>query len=257
MRTALLAAVSHDLRTPLASAKAAVTSLRSPDVDFSDDDRAELLATADESLDRLARLVENLLDMSRLQAGALGVHRAADQRRRGRSRWRSTSSATPAASVTVPDPRRPARRVTPTPALLERVLVNLIANALRYSPPDRPPLVTASAHGGQVELRVIDHGPGIPASDRDRVFLPFQRLGDRDNATGVGLGLALSRGLAEAMGGTLDPGGHPRRRPDHDLALPVATRTADVPVDRPIRPSTASTLQRSERIERTTGRRVP
>jgi two-component system, OmpR family, sensor histidine kinase KdpD len=203
MRTALLAAVSHDLRTPLASAKAAVTSLRSRDVDFSDDDRDELLATADESLDKLARLVANLLDMSRLQAGALGlslaeigledaVPRALDE----------LGPYARAVHVRIP-PELPA--VHADPALLERVLVNLIGNALRFSPPDQPPDVTARDQDGAVRLRVIDHGPGIPDDAREHMFQPFQRLGDRDNHNGVGLGLALSRGLAEAMGGTLIP----------------------------------------------------
>ena len=91
------------------------------------------------------------------------------------------------------------------PAILERVIVNLTGNALRYSPPGKPPLLAASALGDRVELRVVDRGPGIPADDRDRIFVPFQRLGDTDNTTGVGLGLALSRGLTEVMGGTLDP----------------------------------------------------
>jgi two-component system sensor histidine kinase KdpD len=91
------------------------------------------------------------------------------------------------------------------PAILERVIVNLTGNALRYSPPGKPPLLAASALGDRVELRVVDRGPGIPADDRDRVFVPFQRLGDTDNTSGVGLGLALSRGLTEVMGGTLDP----------------------------------------------------
>ena len=203
MRTALLAAVSHDLRTPLASAKAAVTSLRSSEVSFSSEDRAELLATADESLDRLGRLVANLLDMSRLQAGALGVSATAIGLEDAVPRaLDELGEAARSVHVRIPDDL-PAVRADP--GLMERVLVNVIGNALRFSPPGRPPLVTASEHGGQVELRVVDHGPGIPEDERDQVFLPFQRLGDRDNDTGVGLGLALSRGLAEAMGGTLIP----------------------------------------------------
>jgi two-component system sensor histidine kinase KdpD len=203
MRTALLAAVSHDLRTPLASAKAAVTSLRSQEVHFDDEDREELLATAEESLDRLTRLVANLLDMSRLQAGVLGMSPAAI----------GLEDAVPRALDELGDPGRTITvripedlaAVRADPALLERVLVNVIGNALKFSPPDQPPMVTASEHGGLVELRVIDRGPGIPESERENVFLPFQRFGDRDNDTGVGLGLALSRGLAEAMGGKLAP----------------------------------------------------
>jgi two-component system sensor histidine kinase KdpD len=203
MRTALLAAVSHDLRTPLASAVAAVEGLRSDDVAFSDEDRRELLATAAESLDRLSRLVANLLDMSRLQAGALGVA-AVDV-------W--LDEAVPTALDELGAPGRAVRvripddlsAVRADPGLLQRVLVNVVSNALRFSPPDRPPLVTASEHGELVELRVVDHGPGIPEEQRDQVFLPFQRLGDRNNESGVGLGLALSRGLVEAMGGTLLP----------------------------------------------------
>ncbi len=203
MRTALLAAVSHDLRTPLASAKAAVASLRSTDVEFDAADRAELLATAEESLDRLARLVANLLDMSRLQAGALGmsltavgledvVPRALDELGGHGHR----------VAVRLPDGLPLVRA---DPGLLDRVLVNVIGNALRHSPPDRPPVITASGSGDTIHLRVTDYGPGISEDHWDEVFLPFQRLGDRDNHTGVGLGLALSRGLTEAMSGTLRP----------------------------------------------------
>jgi len=203
MRTALLAAVSHDLRTPLASAKAAVTSLRSKEVEFNAADREELLETADESIDRLSRLVANLLDMSRLQAGVLGVSRRPIGVEEAVPHALDEIGAT-AGRVLLSIPEDlPA--VSADPGLLERVLVNLISNAIRYSPPGKPSLVTASEHGGRVELRVIDHGPGIPEVEWDNVFMPFQRSGDHDNTTGVGLGLALARGLTEAMGGALFP----------------------------------------------------
>jgi two-component system sensor histidine kinase KdpD len=220
MRTALLAAVSHDLRTPLAAAKAAVAGLRSPDVAFDEHDRGELLATAEESLDRLAGLVANLLDLSRLQAGVLGivpadvgledvVPRALDE----------LGEAGRAVTVDLPAELAAVRA---DPGLLDRVLVNVVGNALRYSPPGRPPALAGRAAGAMVELCVVDHGPGIPAADRERVFQPFQRLGDRDNHTGVGLGLALSRGLAEAMGGTLRPEPTPGGGLTMVLALPAA-----------------------------------
>jgi two-component system sensor histidine kinase KdpD len=209
MRTALLAAVSHDLRSPLASAKAAVTSLRSRDVDWAAEDHDELLATADESLDQLTHLVDNLLDMSRLQAGALSLF----PRPAGLEEIvsRALDNLDPAARRITVDIPESLPEINVDPAILERVIVNLAENALRYSPPGRPPLLAASSLGDRVELRVVDRGPGIPEPDRDRMFVPFQRLGDTDNTTGVGLGLALSRGLTEAMGGTLTaddtPGG--------------------------------------------------
>jgi two-component system sensor histidine kinase KdpD len=203
VRTALLTAVSHDLRTPLAAASAAVTSLRSLEVSWNAEDRAELLATAEESLQRLTRLVDNLLDLSRLQAGALAIHRQlvildelvplaldAVGPEAAAVRWQSAPDLPP---------------VWADPVLLERVIANLVANALRYSPTSHPPVLTASALGDQVQLRVIDRGPGLPDADWEHIFMPFQRLGDRDNTTGLGLGLALSRGLIEAMGGSLCP----------------------------------------------------
>jgi two-component system sensor histidine kinase KdpD len=202
MRTALLAAVSHDLRTPLAAAKAAISTLRDPELEVPAADRAELLEAAEECVDRLTRLVENLLDMSRLQAGALTprlepaaiedvIPRAIDDVPEAAGRVR----------LEPPDPDLPDALVDAP--LLERIVANLVANAVMHT--DSQVTITLSALGGQVELRVIDRGPGIPAQDWDLVFLPFQRLGDRDNTAGVGLGLALSRGLAEAMGGTLVP----------------------------------------------------
>ncbi len=220
MRTALLAAVSHDLRTPLASAKAAVTSLRSPDVRWNAADTDELLATADESLDRLTHLVENLLDMSRLQAGALSLF----PRPTGLDEIvaRALDNLEPlGADIDVEIPESiPA--VVADPAILERVVVNLTENALRYSPAGKPPLLTASALGDRVELRVIDRGPGIPEQDKERMFVPFQRLGDTDNTTGVGLGLALSHGLTEAMGGTLTAEDTPGGGLTMTVSLPAA-----------------------------------
>ena len=220
MRTALLAAVSHDLRTPLASAKAAITSLRSPDVRWDAADTEELLATADESLDRLTHLVENLLDMSRLQAGALSLF----PRPSGLDEIvaRALDDLEPlGGDITVEIPESlPA--VYADPAILERVVVNLTENALRYSPAGKPPLIAASALGDRVELRVVDRGPGIPEQDRERMFVPFQRLGDTDNTTGVGLGLALSRGLTEAMGGTLTAEDTPGGGLTMTVSLPAA-----------------------------------
>jgi two-component system, OmpR family, sensor histidine kinase KdpD len=220
MRTALLAAVSHDLRTPLAAAKAAVTSLRATDVQWDAADHAELLATADESLDRLAHLVDNLLDMSRLQAGALAVFpRPADL---AEIVARSLDDLGPAARPVVVAIAEDLPEVAVDPGILERVIANLTANAIRYSPPGSPPTLSGSALLDRVELRVIDRGPGIPAADWTRMFVPFQRLGDTDNTTGVGLGLALSRGLTEAMGGSLEPEDTPGGGLTMTLSLPAA-----------------------------------
>ncbi|MET0417666.1 MAG: ATP-binding protein [Actinoplanes sp.] len=216
VRTALLKAVSHDLRTPLASAKAAVAGLRSPDVTFGPDDRAELLATADESLDRLAALVANLLDMSRLDAGTLGMT-SADLGLED-VLPRALDEAGGRVELHLPEDLPTVRA---DPGLLDRIVVNLVVNALRHSPAGRPPEISARESGGRIELRVIDHGPGIAPADFERVFRPFQRLGDRDAHTGVGLGLALSRGLAEAMGGSLLPETTPGGGLTMVLALPM------------------------------------
>jgi two-component system sensor histidine kinase KdpD len=222
-RAALLAAVSHDLRTPLASAKAAVNSLRASDVDWTANERAELLATAEESLDRLARLVENLLDMSRLQAGALAVivepvaleevvPRALD------SLGEQAGAVRLDVPVDLPEVRADA-------ALLERVIANLVGNALRHGGPSEP-VVSAVATGDQVRLDVVDHGRGVPRDSYDHIFAPFQRLGDTDAGSGVGLGLALSRGLVEAMGGSLTPAATPGGGLTMAVTLPAAPATA-------------------------------
>jgi two-component system sensor histidine kinase KdpD len=209
LRTALLAAVSHDLRTPLASIKASVTSLLQPDVTLAEASRGELLETIDEETDRLNSLVGNLLDMSRLQTGALELV------------WRDVGldEVVPGALqglgdtagrvlVDVPETLP---RVHADVALLERAVANVIANALHASPADRPIRVFAGAIQGRVELTIADEGPGIPPDKRAEVFRPFQRLGDSSHGDGVGLGLAVAKGFVEAMHGELSiedtPGG--------------------------------------------------
>ncbi|MFC7845997.1 ATP-binding protein [Streptomyces sp. NPDC057382] len=207
IRTALLAAVSHDLRTPLAAIKAAVTSLRSEDVDWSEEDRAELLEGIEEGADRLDHLVGNLLDMSRLQTGTVTpLIREAD-----------LDEVVPMALGGVPegstelDVPETLPMVAVDPGLLERAVANLVENAVKYAPPGTPVLVAASALADRVEVRVVDRGPGVPDTAKDRIFEPFQRYGDAPRGAGVGLGLAVARGFAEAMGGTLNaedtPGG--------------------------------------------------
>ncbi|MFJ2930501.1 ATP-binding protein [Streptomyces massasporeus] len=207
IRTALLAAVSHDLRTPLAGIKAAVTSLRSEDVEWSEEDRAELLEGIEEGADRLDHLVGNLLDMSRLQTGTVTpLIREID-----------LDEVVPMALGGVPegsaglDVPETLPMVAVDPGLLERAVANLVENAVKYSPPGAPVLVAASALGDRVEVRVVDRGPGVPDEAKERIFEPFQRHGDAPRGAGVGLGLAVARGFAEAMGGTLNaedtPGG--------------------------------------------------
>jgi two-component system, OmpR family, sensor histidine kinase KdpD len=201
LRAALLAAVSHDLRTPLASIKAAATSLLQEDVEWTPQATHELLATIDEESDRLNTLVGNLLDMSRLQSGALeltmrdiGLEEVVPAAIKGLGE--RGHSVAMSVDETLP-------RVHADAALLERAIANVVDNAVAWSPPDKPVRVEAGAVAGRVDLRVVDRGPGIPAEQRERMFLPFQRLGDQSNGTGTGLGLAVARGFVEAMGGEI------------------------------------------------------
>ena len=238
MRTALLAAVSHDLRTPLAAAKAAVSCLRSADIRLTAEDHGELLATADESLDLLTQLVASLLDVSRLQAGALPVFpRTADLEEIIARSLGGVGPQAQAVIVRIP-PGLP--RVMVDPPIMERVIANLTANALRYSPSGSPPLVTASTRDGRVILRIVDHGPGVPEADRDRMFVAFQRLGDTESTVGVGLGLTVSRGLTEAMHGTLDPEETPGGGLTMTISVPAASGRAQL---------SAESAARRERIE--------
>jgi two-component system, OmpR family, sensor histidine kinase KdpD len=223
MRTALLAAVSHDLRTPLAAAKAAVSCLRSADIELTAEDHDELLTTANESLDQLTHLVTSLLDVSRLQAGALPVFpRPANLEE---IIERSLSGIGPQARTVMVRIPPDLPRVMADPPIMERVIANLTTNALRYSPSGSPPLLTASARGGRVILRVVDRGPGVREADRDRIFLAFQRLGDTGSTIGVGLGLTVSRGLTDAMGGTLEP----EETPGGGLTMAISVPAASGP----------------------------
>ncbi|MCB5906480.1 sensor histidine kinase [Streptomyces pinistramenti] len=207
IRTALLAAVSHDLRTPLAGIKASVTSLRSDDVAWSQEDEAELLAGIEAGADRLDHLVGNLLDMSRLQTGTVTpLIREIDLD----EVVPMALGGVPEDSVTLDIPEE-LPIIAVDPGLLERAVANLVENAVKYSPDATGVLVAASALGDRVELRIVDRGPGVPDEAKDRIFEPFQRHGDAPRGAGVGLGLAVARGFAEAMGGTLvaedTPGG--------------------------------------------------
>ncbi len=214
LRRSLLSAVSHDLRTPLAAAKAAVSSLRSVDVGFSAEDTAELLATVEESVDQLTALVGNLLDSSRLAAGVVKpelrrvyleevVQRSLLGISRGVTGFRRTGLER--VKVDVGDAVAMADI-----GLLERVLVNLVDNALRYAA-DGPVRVNAARVGDRVIIAVADEGHGVARGAEEQMFEPFQRMGDRDNSTGVGLGLSVARGFVEAMGGSISatdtPGG--------------------------------------------------
>jgi two-component system, OmpR family, sensor histidine kinase KdpD len=207
-RTALLAAVGHDLRTPLAGIKAAVTTLRQTDVQWSEEERLELLTTIEEATDRLDAVVRNLLDASRLQAGALSIKLDAV----------ALDDVVAGAVLALPDG---SKRVTVTVpedlglveadrGLLQRVLVNVIDNALHHGASEQPVEVVARAGGESAKIEVIDHGAGVSKEEQERLFEPFQRLDDH-GTEGLGLGLSVARGFIEAMGGAMvadqTPGG--------------------------------------------------
>jgi two-component system sensor histidine kinase KdpD len=231
LRRSLLSAVSHDLRTPLAAAKAAASSLRSDDIDFSAEDTAELLATIEESVDALTALVGNLLDSSRLSAGVVRpevrrvyleetVQRALLGISKGATGF--TREGLDRVKVEVGDAVAMADA-----GLLERVLANLIDNALRYAP-DGPIRVSAGRVADRVLIAVIDEGPGMPRGAEEQLFAPFQRLGDHNTSIGVGLGLSVARGFIEAMGSTISatdtPGGG--LTVEIDLAAPPKDESA-------------------------------
>lgn len=219
VRTALLSALSHDLRRPLSVAVAAIGGLRGAH-ELSTSDRDELLATADESLATLSTLITDLLDVSRVQAGVLAVS-ATRVDAEG-----SILSALDELSLGPADVELALELALPPlhadPVLLQRVLVNLLANALTHSQAGGRVTVAANRTGERAEIRIIDHGEGVPLDRQDGIFQPFQRFGDTDNTTGLGLGLALSKGFTEGMGGSLTPEDTPGGGLTMVISLPLA-----------------------------------
>ena len=222
VRSALIAAVGHDLRTPLAGVKAAVSTLRQDDVEWRPDQRADLLAMIEESTDRLTHVISNLLDLSRLRSDAFTVHRAPV----GLDDVVSRALLAERTSVRthIPDDLP---LVDVDAGLLERVVENLVENAVRFSPArvDLRAVVTADdGREPRVCLQVIDHGPGVAAERRASLFVPFQRLDDREPGSHAGLGLAIAQGFTEAMGARITPSTTPGGGLTMSVDLPVAAR---------------------------------
>jgi two-component system sensor histidine kinase KdpD len=228
LRVGLLRSVSHDLRSPLAAIKANVTALQRRDVHWDAAEVAEQLAAVDREADRLNRLVGNLLDASRLQAGEVRLQLQPTALEDVISAAVADAGAAPGSVQVDAEPTVPLALVDPE--LLTRSLANLVSNALAWSPPGCPVRVEAAGGGNgdeggdgdEVVVRVIDHGPGIPAALRDRVVRPFQRLGDRSRDTGAGLGLAIASGFVTAMHGRLTLGDTPGGGLTATIAVPRA-----------------------------------
>jgi two-component system sensor histidine kinase KdpD len=229
VRTAVLAALSHDLRTPLATIKASVSSLRDRSIAWSEEDQTELLAATDDAADQLDGLLANLLDLSRLQTGVLVplrhpvsvdevVHRALIGLPVGRIR------------DSIPDDLP---LIDTDAGLLERVIANIAANAVRHTPPGGAVRLLAGEisdeQGRRVQIRVADNGPGVPEKDREAMFAPFQRLGDVPQGSGVGLGLAVARGLAEAVDASIEVEDTPGGGLTMIVTVPVAVAVAAGP----------------------------
>jgi two-component system sensor histidine kinase KdpD len=218
LRNAILAAVSHDVRTPLAAIKAGISGMRQPDVEWTPEERAELMATIEDGADRLDSLLSNLLDLSRIQSGAVQPRRdevdvadivanAADE------------LDEPDLVIDLPDTLPD---VVADAGLLERVLANVMDNASRFSPPGAAIRVLGFAEDSCVRILVVDRGPGVLDRDKDRMFAAFQRLGDSPDGAGLGLGLAVAKGFAVALGGDLEAEDTPGGGLTMVLTLPAA-----------------------------------
>ena len=221
MRTSLLAGVGHDLRTPLASVKAAVSSLRQEDVAWTPEERAELLATIEAGADRLQGLVGNLLDASRLQAGAVST---SQERVRLEELVGRALIGLGSLHRVVLDIPEDLPDVLADVGLAERVLANVLENAVLHGGTGEIS-VRGRAGRGDVVCEIVDHGPGVPEQDWTSLFVPFSSgtgiPGDR-GAASLGLGLSVARGFAEAMGGSLEPA----RTPGGGLTMRLTLRRA-------------------------------
>jgi two-component system, OmpR family, sensor histidine kinase KdpD len=203
LRTTLLSSLSHDLRTPLASITGAVTSLRELGDKMSLQDRHDLLATIEEESGRLSRFVKNLLDMSRIEAGALEVRRdwvdVADAVRAAKERARK---AFPNQKVAL-SIARDLPFIRGDPNLFQQVIFNLLDNVQKYAG-GSDAIIHARQEGADIVVTVTDEGPGVKPADLERLFEKFYRGGRPDGRkAGTGLGLSICRGLVEAMGGTI------------------------------------------------------
>ncbi len=223
LKSALLASLSHDLRTPLAVIKASSSSLLDSSVAWDADSRSEFLLAIDEETDRLARMVDNLLDLTRIEGGTLHPDKS----------WYDIAElvADVANRPAVRSPDHPLRvDIQPDLPLvcfdyvkIAQVLVNLIENAVKYTPPGTPIVVTARAARDAVELAVTDSGPGIPANELDRIFDPFYRSPRNARVPGTGIGLAIARGFVEAHGGRIRVESRPGGGASFRFTLPVET----------------------------------
>ncbi len=226
LKTALLRAVSHDLRSPLMAILTSAGALNNDELALAAGDRRELTETILGEAERLDRLVSDLLDLSRLQAGAAAPEPG---------EWpvddfvlQVLDEVEAAARVDVALPEDDPPFVLADRAQCERILANLVENALRYSPPSEPVRVQVRETGSDVLIRVVDHGPGIAPADADRIFEPFHRGSVPGASRGAGLGLAIARGFAEANGGRVWVESHAGQGATFVLALPVAVARVEV-----------------------------
>jgi two-component system, OmpR family, sensor histidine kinase KdpD len=222
VKTALLRAVSHDLRSPLTGINTAVGALRNPTLSLTDEDRRELLEMIDAEADRLSHLVDDLLDLSRLEAGAAPPQRVA---------WELPDLIRDAVEGLHARERVEITGETPIVDVdggqIQRALANLIENALKFSSPAEPVHVAITATRKEAIARVVDHGPGVPPEDLERVFEPFYR-GAGAARSGAGLGLAIARGFVEANGGRIWAESRAGQGATFAIALPIAAVPAEL-----------------------------